>query len=154
MCAIPPRTAARVSAAHFGPFYCGRSGVTGIPYRKPERCPGVAVLVDGALLTAVVSDAPYILHIKWVPLFSCRGRWHYPLSMLLFGVGTAIAPRMLKGAEAHTLLVSGAQISKPLARRTPRQHIDLQRFFTRLSRPLPHLASSRRPPYRQHVYQQ
>ena len=65
----PPRTAVKVSATIFGPFYFGRSGVTDIPYGKPERCPGVAVLVEGALLTAVVSNAPYILHYEWAPHF-------------------------------------------------------------------------------------
>ena len=57
--------------------------------------------------------------------------------MLLVGVDAAIAPLMLKGAEAHTLLFSGTQISTPIEVRTPRQYIDLLRSFTRLSRPPP-----------------
>ena len=64
----PEHCAASISAAHLRPFYCNRSSVTVVPYGQPERCPGVAVLVDGALLTAVVSDAPY-LQFEWAPLF-------------------------------------------------------------------------------------
>ena len=37
-----------------GPFYCGRAGVTRIPCGQTGRCSYVAVLVDGALLTAVL----------------------------------------------------------------------------------------------------
>ena len=70
----PPSTAARVSAAHFGPFYCGWSGVTGIPYAQPERCPRVAVLVEGALLQLLFRTPLTSCILSGRHSFSYRGR--------------------------------------------------------------------------------
>ena len=106
----PPYTAVRVSAAHFRPLLL----------RFVRASPAYPTVRLGAALML-----RFWWMVPFLPLssiYAASWRWycHHPTD-----------------AERLPRLTSGAQISISFAVKTPRQYIDLQRSFMRLSRPPP-----------------
>ena len=178
----PPYTTPSLSAAHFGAvgtgvpdtFYCSSphlccsvlpisalfaavsAGGTGTPYRQTGRCPGVAMLLDGALLTAVVRTFLTPCILSGYHSLSCRERCHYPPLMLLIGVGAAIAPTWAARRRGSFIaLVWHTDFATTCSRDTVIICRPPSLLHASLFPPPCHPHSLRRPPYRQqrHVCQ-